>query len=27
MCFDFLYSFYLKYFSFWEEFSEILSEM
>ena len=23
MCFDFLYNFYLKYFSFWEELSEI----
>jgi hypothetical protein len=25
MCFDFLYKFCLKHFSFWEEFSEILS--
>jgi hypothetical protein len=27
ICFDFLYNFYLKCFSFWEEFRELLSEM
>ena len=27
MCFDFLYNFYLKHFSFSEEFSEILSQL
>jgi hypothetical protein len=27
MCFDFLYKFYLKYFSFYEKFSKILSQM
>jgi len=25
VCFDFLYNFYLKYFSFWQELSEVLS--
>jgi hypothetical protein len=27
MCFDFLYDFYQKHFSFWEQFSEILSQI
>jgi hypothetical protein len=27
ICFDFQYNFYLKYFSFWAKFSDILSEM